>query len=792
MVIMLKRKMFRDIKNNLSQFITIFLMIMIGMLVYSGIEAYMTGMETIASNFYSQNNLQDLNVIGPNFTTADLKAIKSIANVLDAERKLSVTGSTNQGKTLLINFLETNNISKFYVINGEPFNANKSGVWLDNAYASLNNIQVGDTVLVSYEELNLEEKVLGLINVPDHVYDVKDETEIFPKRAEFGFAYLSINEIPKNYIKSKVMKEMNITDDLTFTNIFPNFNYKDYLIFNSVMVDVDNKTNNDAVKEQINTKVKNASAVINIEDTMSYEIYQGEIDEGKTFVGVFSSIFLFIALISVLTTMTRIIKKERVQIGTLKALGFSNIRILFHYIGYILLISIIAVIIGLTLGYYILGNIYISIEMNIFEIPNGHPIMNPKSYLVAFIVILIVLLITYFTGQSILKENPAETLKPKPPKFKKRLLNITTKGIFKKFSFASIWNLRDITRNKLRTFMALAGITGCTVLIICALGMLDSMNHFIDLQYNTLNNFKYKLTLAENLTLNELQELEILYGNKTSKTYGIEIKDNTKKEANNLFVTAASKHIRFIDKEEKNLTINSLDGIYITSKLAETKNYKLGDTITWRIYGSDNYYTSKIVGFNKDFQNQNITITKEYLESLGITYKPDTIYTNKDLKGIKEIKNVAIIQNKATLKNGMNNMVSMMKTMLILLIGIAVILNSVIIYNFGILSYTEKEYQFATLKVLGFTSKQIKNIFIKQNNWLTIISVIIGLPLGFYLTTWIFKNVGTDQFDFTANITLKTYLISSFGIYLISYLISNFLAKRITHIDMVSSLKGNE
>ena len=137
-------------------------------------------------------------------------------------------------------------------------------------------------------------------------------------------------------------------------------------------------------------------------------------------------------------------------------------------------------------------------------------------------------------------------------------------------------------------------------------------------------------------------------------------------------------------------------------------------------------------------------------------------------------------------------MLSMMKTMLILIISIAILLGGIIIYNLGILSYTEKQYQFATLKVLGFKDKQIESIFIKQNNWVAIISIIFGLPLGFYLTDWLFKTAIEEHYDFGASITIKTYILSALGTFIVSYLVSKFLARKIKKIDMVSSLKGNE
>ena len=226
--------------------------------------------------------------------------------------------------------------------------------------------------------------------------------------------------------------------------------------------------------------------------------------------------------------------------------------------------------------------------------------------------------------------------------------------------------------------------------------------------------------------------------------------------------------------------------------MAETKGYKIGDKIKWHIYGDNKYYTSKIIGFNKDPQNQNLSMTRKYLEKLGIDYKPDSLYTNNDISKTKEIKNVETIQDINSLKEGMTGMLSMMKTMLIMIIAIAVLLGGIIIYNLGILSYSEKQYQFSTLKVLGFKDSQIKNIFIKQNNWIAVLSIIIGLPGGFYLTDWLFKTAIEEHYDFGAFIETRTYIISAIGTFIVSYLVSIFLARKIKKIDMVTSLKGNE
>ena len=787
---MLFRKMIRDIKSNVSQFITIFLMVLIGVMAYSGIESYMDGMKTTADTFYSENNLQDLNVMGANFTKEDLDKIKEIDHVKDAERKLSITALTDKDKTLLLNFIEYNNISSFYIVDGEEFSYDLDGVWLDEFYAKENNIKVGDEILVKYEDMELHEKVRALINVPDHLYDVRDESELYPDRKEFGFAYVSSNEIPESFIKNKAIKEAGVSEDI-FDMMMPNFNYKDHLIYNYVMVDVDKKSNKNLVKDKIEDEVESAKAVIDIKNSNSYVQYQGEIDEGKTYVGVFSGLFLFIALLSVITTMTRVVKKQRLQIGTLKALGFKDSRVLLHYMGYGFYISLFGAIFGLILGYFIIGKMFIGLEMAFFEIPNGKPYFGIQNYLVAGIVVLIATLISYFTCRKILKEKPAEALRNEMPSAKNTSF-ITTRGIFKNLSFSSKWNIRDMLRNKMRTIMGIAGVVGCCMLIVCSFGMLDTMNRFIKLQFSDLFNFDYKLVLKENISDDKLNELYDKYGNNTSLSLGIEIEKDGEKEANNIFVDDSNNYVRFIDKDDNFIKIDTDEGVYITHKLAELKDYKIGDKVRWHIYGDSKYYESKIIGFNKDPQNQNVTMTRNYLESLGIKYTPDSIYTNKDLSKVKNISGVETIQDINALADGMENMLSMMKTMLVLIISVAILLGVVIIYNLGILSYTEKNYQFATLKVLGFKDRQIEKIFIKQNNWIAIISILLGCPLGYYLTDWLFKTAIEEHYDFGAYITIRTYIIGAVGTILVSYLVSRFLAHKIRNIDMVSSLKANE
>jgi len=234
---------------------------------------------------------------------------------------------------------------------------------------------------------------------------------------------------------------------------------------------------------------------------------------------------------------------QRIQIGTLKALGFKKTKITNHYVGYGFWIATFAAIVGLVVGPLFIENLFIGMEMLYFQVPNGKAAVSNSSFLVAIVVILIVSLVTYITCRSELKESPAETLRTEMPNVKKNSLNITTKGIFKKMGFSSKWNIRDIIRNKMRTLMGIAGMTGCCMLLVCAFGMLDTMKNFIDIQFEKLYNFDYKLTLKSEYTEDMLDKITVEYGNNTSKTLGIEVKNGDTREANNIFVDDISRNL---------------------------------------------------------------------------------------------------------------------------------------------------------------------------------------------------------------------------------------------------------
>ena len=189
----LYKKIVRDLWIYKGQFFTIFLMTMIGMMAFSGIHAYMDGMDRTAQRYYQTNNLQDLWVSSQNITDENLESYESIDHVKDVNRAFVFNSKLEGYKDVNLesNVIEKNSISKMYVVKGKRFDSNKKGAWLDSYLAEYLKIDIGDTLKLKVFNQTIHVKVLGFVNSPDHVYFVKDSTEIFPSHDHYGFVYLS-------------------------------------------------------------------------------------------------------------------------------------------------------------------------------------------------------------------------------------------------------------------------------------------------------------------------------------------------------------------------------------------------------------------------------------------------------------------------------------------------------------------------------------------------------------------------------------------------------------------------
>lgn len=810
---MLFLKMLRDVRKNFSQFLMIFLMVLLGTAACSGIDGYIQGMQSAVDRFYEDGKLQDLNIRGA-LSEEDLKKVSEFDGVQKAEGKLVAKGqvlnilkaknepseqsqtTTNTGTKnnnqeteaqkideqnkeyedykLELNLLRSNEIAKFTVEQGEGFAASSDKIWIDAYFAKKNQLKVNDEIVFKYLGKTFKKSIAGIVYIPDHAYVSKSSSEILPDNLKYAYAFMDYQ---------KLMSEINQPG---LSNIKS--------IYSQIMVKVKDTKRTDNVKSEIQDYFKKRAVVTKMREEPTVKVLQGEIDENSSIIGIFTGFFILISILSVATTMTRLISRDRTKIGTLKALGFSNAKIFWHYISYGVYLSILGGLAGIIVGPLMISKFFMSITMRFFEVPNCNPVLTITSIIVYICLTISIAITCYLATRHIIKQNTTEILRPEQPKINSRKMRFTTSGNFAKLSFTSRWNLRDMLRNRGRMITTVVGISGAIALVVMAFGVYTSMNNFIETEINMINNFENTAMIdADKTEAADMKKIADTFTNNSEQKY-IELVDKNNQSflTTNLFIDNSGGAIKFLNEQRETTELDNT-GVNISRKIATEHGLRIGDTIRWRNVGDAKIYEAKITKLIVKQQTQNLTITKDFYESMGEKYTPTTFYlSDNDLAKKEELTKYLNIQSKAVMTDNLKQMLKTILNTLAVLLSLAVFLGIVVFYNMGILSFCEQEIQFATMKVIGFSSAKLSKIFTWQNIFITILSGLIGLPLGLIFTNYIYQVSVDDAYDIQTFIPWTVLALSMLGTLIFSVVLSRFLAVKIHRIDMVKALKTGE
>lgn len=810
---MLFLKMLRDVRKNFSQFLMIFLMVLLGTAACSGIDGYIQGMQSAVDRFYENGKLQDLNIRGA-LSEEDLKKVSEFDGVQKAEGKLVAKGqvlnilkakneSSEQSQTtantknknsnqktetqkideqikeyedykLELNLLRSNEIAKFTVEQGEGFTVSSDKIWIDAYFAKKNQLKVNDEIVFKYLGKTFKKSIAGIVYIPDHAYVSKSSSEILPDNLKYAYAFMDYQ---------KLISEIN-HPELSNTKT----------VYSQIMVKVKDTKRTDNVKSEIQDYFKKRAVVTKMREEPTVKVLQGEIDENSSIIGIFTGFFILISILSVATTMTRLISRDRTKIGTLKALGFSNAKIFWHYISYGVYLSILGGLAGIIVGPLMISKFFMSITMRFFEVPNCNPVLTITSIIVYICLTISIAITCYLATRHIIKQNTTEILRPEQPKINSRKMRFTTSGNFAKLSFTSRWNLRDMLRNRGRMITTVVGISGAIALVVMAFGVYTSMNNFIETEINMINNFENTAMIdADKTEAADMKKIADTFTNNSEQKY-IELVDKNNQSflTTNLFIDNSGGAIKFLNEQRETTELDNT-GVNISRKIATEHGLRIGDTIRWRNVGDAKIYEAKITKLIVKQQTQNLTITKDFYESMGEKYTPTTFYlSDNDLAKKEELTKYLNIQSKAVMTDNLKQMLKTILNTLAVLLSLAVFLGIVVLYNMGILSFCEQEIQFATMKVIGFSSAKLLKIFTWQNIFITILSGLIGLPLGLILTNYIYQVSVDDAYDIQTFIPWTVLALSMLGALIFSIVLSRFLAIKIHRIDMVKALKTGE
>ncbi len=750
----LSKKMLRDIKLNKTQFIAIFLMAFLGIFAYCGICGEYYGLEQTSSDFYNETNLADGWIYKTNFDNVDLDKINNFTSQSERQSVIQSIAQLDNDPDITLHFVESNSISKFYVDDGKEFDVNDgSGVWLDKRFADARELNVGDNITFKFNGQTIEKEIKGIGYSPEYVYE-SSPNSITPDFEELGFAYLSYKAYP---------------DDIEYNRMLVKYNQSD-----------------DSFKEQLDDSISYLSFTKQ-EDQASVAQFSEEMAQHKMMGDVFPVLFILITFLTLLTTMTRIVTYQRTQIGILKAVGFKDITIKLHYISYGFFPVLAGSILGLITGPMVIPQMFYPTMTTRYTLPAWNPGFDMSFVYVAILLVMSSVLVTYLTCRSISKENPANTMRPKSPKISSNSF-FENSGIWKHLSFNFRWNWRDARRNKFRALMAIIGVMGCVALLIAAFGMNDSMNDLKTWEYDDINHFESKLVISNNASFGELYYIV----NETNGSFimqmPIEIKSQDHENTGVLLVSNNTNLISYTDSNKNPIEIKEGD-VSISTKMADEFDLRIGDEIKWHIVGSDEWIKSEIDQIHAEPVSQGLIMSPDTIENEGLNFTPTSILTAEKFgENFNSIKSVSTLEDMEESWSAMTSSVMMMVYVVTVVAGLLAVL---VLYNLGILSFTEMEREVATLKVLGFKTNFLRRLLLTQNVIFTAIGFVLGIPLGFYFMTLMMGAAG-DSLYYVPTLTWGNILLSVVITFSISIFVNLMFSDKIRDLNMVESLKDVE
>ncbi|MDR0886670.1 MAG: FtsX-like permease family protein [Clostridiales Family XIII bacterium] len=772
---MLMKKMLRDMNRHKSQFVSIFLMAFLAVFIYTGVGAEWRGLQKSSDEFYEETNLSNVWIYSENVTDNQAKSVKDVKDVDEVERRLEVDIALpymENSPKLTLNFLEKNKISMPQIIEGSNFDINDAdGIWLDKRFADANKIKVSDTFIIPYNNTDFAKTVRGLIASPERVF-LSDSDTLTPDFGANGCAFLSAKAFPFGSIPA-------YNTLLVTTN--PSHSEK----ANSAYL----TTVEDKITKALDGKF---SVYLNQKDNPSVSTFHNEVLQHKMMGDIFPVAFLLIALLTMLTTMTRLVTNQRIQIGTLKALGFKKFAILRHYIAYGFFLSLLGSLCGLFVGPVTLPKLFIPSMSSFYTLPTWKTAYSGTFFVVAGLMVALGVLVTFLACNKLLHDTPADTLRPKAPtSFKHHMIEKT--ALWQYLGFNAQWNFRDASRNRLRALMAIIGVLGCTALIICAITMNTSMNDLKNWQYEDINKFESKMLLNPDVTENQVKTIMQMSDGEAIMEASVELRADDIKKTGALCVTDNTTLISPTDVHFKPIKLPS-DGISVTAKMANLLHVEKGDVIEWKIYGSEEWHKSKILAIYREPVSQGISMGRAYLEAQDIPFKATSVLSSEDMKPQTAqplLDGVDTVLSTADTIAGWNDLTEAMYIMVYVLILAAAVLAIVVLYNLGLLSFTEMEREMATLKVMGLKSGKLRSLLLTQSIWFSVIGFIPGIPCGIGLVILLVNSTG-EAFDYPVMLHISTVLISFVFTFGISILVNLLFSRKIRKLNMVESLKAME
>ena len=554
----------------------------------------------------------------------------------------------------------------------------------------------------------------------------------------------------------------------------------------------------------------------------SFKSDAGRIDQ---IAQVFPFLFFLVAALVSLTTMTRMVEEERVLIGTFKALGYSKARITSKYLIYAIVASGVGAIIGIValskfLPWFIMGAYAI-----IYAVPcRPCPIDPAMTAAAAGLGVGITVIATWFAAASTLRERPAFLMLPRAPKAGKRILLERIRPVWRRLSFSWKVTSRNLFRYKRRFIMAIVGIAGCTALLLTGLGLQNAINDIIDKQYGELYHYNTIVRMASDSTDDEKSQVEQRVEEDASGEYAwlatankqaqsISDDDGADVSQHRVDIVVPEHPDTFSDfntmrtREGHEELALSDEGVLVSEKLAMELSLTVGSTFS--IFDEDAVGDATgdgrevtVAGIMENYVGHYVYFTPTlYEQVMGEEPVFTTLYANEvEDEGAREVLSDELLAtdgvktvtyNDETI-DSYRTMLKSVDSVVVVLVIAAALLAFVVLYNLTNINITERVREIATLKVLGFTPREVDAYIYRETLLLAVIGALVGLLLGIVMEGFVVVTAEVDQVMFGRDIHAASFIIAFLLTMVFSVIVTLAMRPKLRRIDMVESLKSNE
>lgn len=542
-----------------------------------------------------------------------------------------------------------------------------------------------------------------------------------------------------------------------------------------------------------------------------YTGYGQDAERMANLASVFPVIFFLVAALVCLTTMTRMVEEQRVQIGSLKAMGYSGLAISRKYLLYGLLPSLTGGVFGLVIGYILFPKMIFTAYQIMYQMPNielrAYGGISAYSLLAA---VACTTLATLWACLATLRETPASLMRPRTPKAGKRVFLEYIKPLWRKMSFTHKVTARNLFRYQKRFWMTVIGIGGCTALIIAGFGMRSSLLFTMSRQYDDLFHYSAQVTLSSNVLPEERQAVEDFLAGDSRVVNDVPCTASSATVITSSYSTTA--YVEVMEADEIGKVIDLLDyktgepitmedtGVYIDQKLSELLKVSVGDTFFLdgdargdvTVAGIYEHYTGHFIYMTPSYYEQTLHADSEPNAYLMNFTSDDTDTCNAIFEKLLSMNGVVTTSRMRDTQDTYTHSMERVDFVVVIIILAAAALAMVVLFNLSNINITERQRELATIKLLGFYDKEVSAYVYRENIVLTVFGILMGCFMGHWLHIYLVRSTEIDLMMFGRQTAPSAYVYAAILTMLFSVLVNVLAHFKMKKIDMVESLKSAE